>query len=149
MRDFEQAESLFTNIGKSTDSSDQNSTAKPEAKKFVVARGESKKVSNRQSEVIPEESSQTTEAVAPSKPPRSKSVSFVADEEEVSNSDTEVMSEADPKLEEITGDNFFDVPLVKTKIVYPNKEMKAKKFTDLVQRKPMDEKEQEEALEMQ
>jgi hypothetical protein len=55
MRDFEQAESLFTNIGKSTDSSDLPTTIKKDNKKFVVARGESKKASNRQSEVVPEE----------------------------------------------------------------------------------------------
>ena len=149
MRDFEQAESLFTNIGKSTDSSDLNSTVKNDTKKFIVARGESKKASNRPSEIVIEESSQTTEAAEPKKPARSKSVSFVADEEEVENSDTEIMSEADPALEEITGENFFDLPLIKTKIVYPNKEMKTQKFTDLVQRQPMDAKELEESIEMQ
>jgi hypothetical protein len=52
----------------------------------------------------------------------------------VENSDTEIMSEADPRLEEITSDNFFDVPLIKAKIIYPNKEMKSKKFTDLIER---------------
>lgn len=134
MRDFEQAESLFTNIGKSTDSSDISTTTK----KFVVARGDSKKVSN----IVPEESSQTTEK-SPVKEEikRSKNVSFSHDEEEVENSDTDLMSEADPRLEEISGDNFFQIPLSTAKIVYPNKEMKDKKFTDLVSRKPMDDKE--------
>ena len=51
------------------------------------------------------------------------------------------MSEADPKLEDITSENFFTVPLMKAKIIYPNKEMKNKKFTDLVTREPMDAKE--------
>ena len=145
MRDFEQAESLFTNIGKSTDSSDLPNTVKKDTKKFVVARGESKKVSNRNSDVVPEElpeeTSQTTETLVTTKEPRSKSVSFKVDEEEVENSDTEIMSEADPKLEDITSENFFTVPLMKAKIIYPNKEMKNKKFTDLVTREPMDAKE--------